>query len=78
MQPYITNIKKAITNNCNLVDINQELKDVFQEQPISAFSRNRNLHDLLRCQNIVDRKLQSLSQKKDFPISVLEIRKLMM
>ena len=39
MQPYITNIKKAITNNCNLVDINQELKDVFKNnlsQPLAG------------------------------------------
>ena len=51
------NAKKAITSNWNLLHINQEFKDVFQEPPILAFRRNKNLYNLLGCKNIVDGKL---------------------
>ena len=60
----LPNVKRAISNNWNLLHINQEFKDVFQEPPILAFRRNRNLYDLLGCKNIVDGKLQRLSKKK--------------
>ena len=53
----LPNVKRAISNNWNLLHINQEFKDVFQEPPILAFRRNRNLYDLLGCKNIVDGKL---------------------
>ena len=65
--PYnrtLRNVKRAISNNWNLLHINQEFKDVFQEPPILAFRRNRNLYDLLGCKNIVDGQLQRLSKKK--------------
>ena len=37
---------------------------MFQELPILAFRRSRNLHDLLGCKSIVDGKQQRLSKKK--------------
>ena len=45
----LPNLRTAITNNWNLLHINQEFKEVFQEASTSilAFSRNRNLYDLL-------------------------------
>ena len=52
----LPNVKRAMSNNWNLV--------VFQEPPILAFRRNRNLFDLLGCKNITDGKLQRLSKKK--------------
>ena len=60
----LPNVKRTISNNRNLLHINQEFKDVFQEPPILAFRRNRNLYDLLGCKNIVDGKVQRLSKKK--------------
>ena len=45
---------------------------MFPEPRILTFRRNRNLYDLLRCKNIVDRKLQNVLQeekKKDFPLN---------
>ena len=60
----LPNVKRPISNNRNLLHINQEFKDVFQEPPILAFRRNRNLYDLLGCKNIVDGKLQRLSNNK--------------
>ena len=60
----LPNVKRAITNNWNLLHKNQEFKDVFQEPPILAFRRNRNLYDLLECKNIVHEKIQRQSKKK--------------
>ena len=62
----LLDLKRTTTNNWNLLHINQEFKDVFQESPILAFRRNRNLYDLLGCKNIVDGKLQRLSKKKNW------------
>ena len=59
----------AISNNWDLLHINQEFKDVFQKTPILAFRRNKNLDDLLGCKNIVDRKVQRLSKKKKIGFS---------
>ena len=53
-----------MTNNWNLLHINQEFKDVFQEFSISAFKRCTNLYDLLGCKNIVDGKLQKLKRQR--------------
>ena len=65
----LPNVERAISNNWNLLHINQEFKDVFQEPPILAFRRNRNLYDLLGCKNIVDGKLQELSKKNKIGFS---------
>ena len=65
----LPNVKRAISNNWNLLHINQEFKDVFQEPPILAFRRNRNLYYLLGCKNMVDRKVQRLSKKKKIGFS---------
>ena len=60
----LPNVKRAITNNWNLLHINQEFKDVFEEPHILAFKRNRNLYDLLGCKNIIDGKLLRLLKEK--------------
>ena len=65
----LPNVKRAISNNWNLLHVNQEFKDVFQEPPILAFRRNRNLYDLLGCKNIVDGKVQRLPKKKKIGFS---------
>ena len=65
----LPNVKTAIPNNWNLLHTNQEFRDAFQEPPILAFRRNRNLYDLLGCKNIVDGKLQRLSKKEKFGFS---------
>ena len=50
----LPNVKRAISNNWNLLHINR---------------RNRNLYDLLGCKNIADAKLQRLSKKKKIGFS---------
>ena len=72
----LPNVKRSISNNWNLLYINQELKDVFQEPPILDFRRNRNLYDLLGCKNIVDGKLKrlNLNCKSKLLIYLMECR----
>ena len=53
-----------MTNNWNLLHINQEFKDVFQEFSVSAFRRCTDLYDLLGYKNIVDGKLQRLKRQR--------------
>ena len=60
----LPNVKRAIPNNWNLLHINQEFKDVFQEPPILAFRRNRNLYDLPRMQKYCRRKTTKAPQEE--------------
>ena len=43
----LPNLKKAIDDNWSILSINQDLAPLFQEKPILAFRRNRNLQNLL-------------------------------
>ena len=48
--PYNTNlptIKKAIDKNWNILSINREMSDIFNEKPIISFKRNKNLRELI-------------------------------
>ena len=65
----LPNVKRAISHNWNLLHINQDFQDVFQEPPILSFRRNKNLYDLLGWKNIVDGKLQRPSKKKKIGFS---------
>ena len=67
----LPNVKRAVSNDSNLVHINQKFKDVFQEPSILAFRRNRNLYDLPGCKNLIDGKLQRLSKKKKIGFSTV-------
>ena len=51
-------MKKITANNWNLLQIKKEFQDIFQQTPILAFRRNKNLHDLLICKNIVNNRVQ--------------------
>ena len=47
---YNTNlptIKKAIDKNWNILSINREMSDIFNEKPIISFKRNKNLRELI-------------------------------
>ena len=59
----LPNVKKAITNNWNLLHINKEFEDVFQEKHILAFRRNIHLYDVLRCKNSAGKKIQRQCKK---------------
>ena len=65
----LPHVNRATTNNWNLLHINQEFKDLFQEAPIVTFRRNRNINGLLGWRNIVDGKLQRQSMRKEIRFS---------
>ena len=56
----LRNVEKIIASNWNLLQINKE----FQQTPIFAFRRKDTLHDLLRCKNVVNNRVQKNSKKK--------------
>ena len=60
----LPNLKKVITNNWDLLQINKEFQDIFQQIPILAFRTNKNLHDLLGSKNIVNNGVQKNSKNK--------------
>ena len=60
----LPNLKKVITNNWDLLQINKEFQDIFQQIPILAFRTNKNLHDLLESKNIVNNRVQKNSKSK--------------
>ena len=60
----LPNVKKVLGNNWNLLQINKEFQDIFQKIPILAFRRNKNLHDLLECKNILNNRVQKNSKNK--------------
>ena len=57
----LPNVKKVIANSWDLLQINKKFQDIFQQIPILAFRRNKSLHDLLGCKNIVNNRVQKNS-----------------
>ena len=55
--PQLPNIKEAIINNWNILHINPQLKEIFTQQPIMAFRRNKNLGDMLGQKTIKNGKV---------------------
>ena len=43
---FCPNISKVIRKYWNLLEINESLKEIFNCQPVTAFSRNKNLKEL--------------------------------
>ena len=43
----LPNIKEAINKHWNILKINPRLENIFNEKPIMAFRRNRNLRDII-------------------------------
>ena len=44
---HLPNIKNTIDNNWNILKINQKLSKCFEDQPIIAYRRNKNLKDFI-------------------------------
>ena len=43
----LPNFSKILNNNCSLLKIDNRLKHVFKEQPITAYCQNRNLRYMI-------------------------------
>ena len=48
----------------HVLQINKEFQDIFQQIPTLAFRRNKHLHDLPGCKNIVNNRLQKNSKNR--------------
>ena len=59
----LPNLKKAIDDNWNILSINPEIAPLFQEKPILAFRRNRNLQNLL-CKHKLEHDRPVTKKKK--------------
>ena len=69
--PFITtfnktlpNIREKIDSNWNTLKINQKISKAFQEKPLVAFRRNRNLQDLIGGNTILNNKVVRLNLSK--------------
>ena len=54
----LPNIKQAINKHWNILQINQQLQPIFNEKPIIAFRRNKNLRDILGQKTITQGRVQ--------------------
>ena len=66
---FFPNINKVIRKNCNLLAINESLKETFNYQPTTAFKRNKNLKELigsnkLEMKNVKKRQIEKLKTDK--------------
>ena len=69
--PFITtfnstlpNIREKIYSNWNTLEINHKISTVFQEKPLVAFRRNRNLQDIIGGNTILNNKVVRFNLSK--------------
>ena len=70
----LPNISKVFCNHWNILSINKAFKEFFQNEPVTAFRRNRNLKELIGSNKIKYNKLgkhnNMLKKGKYSPCSV--------
>ena len=49
---FLPNISKIIRENLNLLSVNESLKKVFQNEPVTRFKHNKKLKELLGSKKI--------------------------
>ena len=57
---FLPNISKIIKKHWDILSINQSLKEVFQNKPITAFKRNKNIKDMIGSKKIENNKVKKL------------------
>ena len=64
--PHLPNIKAAIDKHWNILKINEKMQEIFQEKPMMAYRRNRNLGDILGQKTIYNGKVirKDISKEK--------------
>ena len=53
----LSNFRKILSDNWNLLKLYNRLKHVFKEQPITAYRRNENLRDVIGDTTIENNKV---------------------
>ena len=68
---FLPNILKIITKNWNILNINKNLKEIFKNEPITVFKRNRNMNEIIGTHWIengrVKKNLKTLKEGKCTP-----------
>ena len=47
---FLLNITKTIRKNWNILQINENFKEIFKNEPITAFKRNKNDQEIIETQ----------------------------
>ena len=63
----LPNIKETIDKHWHLLQINPTLRNTFQERPIIAHKKNRNLKEIIGGNKILKNKLIRKKSRKDAP-----------
>ena len=62
---FLPNLTAVVRENWNILQTNKNLRELFQEQPITAFKRNKNLKEIIgstRIENGKDKKFNIASR----------------
>ena len=59
---FCRNISKVIRKHWNLLEINESLKEIFNCQPVTAFTRNINLKELIESLKKLKKKAKPKKQ----------------
>ena len=60
----LPNVKQIINKHWHLLQINSNLRTAFEQEPIIAYGRNKNLGDLIGGKKILDNKVVSKNNCK--------------
>ena len=63
---FLPTIIKIITKNWNILKIDKNLKEIFKNEPIAVFKRNRNMNEIIGTHWIENRRV-----KKNFKRRVM-------
>ena len=57
---FLPNLTAVVGNNWNILETSKNLQDLFQEHPITAFQRNKNLKEIIGGTYIENDKVKKL------------------
>ena len=60
----LPNVKQIINKHWHLLQINSNLRTAFEQEPLRAYRRNKNLGDLIRSKKILDGKVVRKNNSK--------------
>ena len=58
---FLPNLTAVVRENWNILQTNKNLRELFQEQPITAFKRNKNLKEIIGSTRIENGKVKKLN-----------------
>ena len=58
---FLSNLTAVVCKNWNILQTNKNLQELFQEQPITAFKRNKNLKEIIGSTRIENGKVKKFN-----------------